>query len=193
MLVCRNPEFVCVLPAHTASTSLQAALRVIYRVNDLKPHHGVSPEYFTRFKGFLTISGVRNPYTRLVSHYRHSCDPNRIPKDLVGDPVRLQRTIDANTLGFERYCIKYAELMEPITKILDGVNVHCFVRQEHFADDLRKLPLDRIAQAKIYRHNQKPRIRWQDFYRDYPSMVDWVRHRYSDDFQQFDYVKDLEL
>jgi len=192
MLVCCDHKFVCVLPAHTASTSLQAALSSIYRITDLEPHHYVSQEYFDHYKDFLTISSVRNPYTRLISHYRHSCDRKRIPTHLIGDAARLQRTIDANTLGFEKYCLKYAELMEPITEILAGMSVRYFVKQENFVKDLQKLPLPNIRRAKIYMRNRKPRICWQDYYRRYPAMIDWVKTRYRDDFQQFVYSDELE-
>lgn len=193
MLVCFNPKFVCVLPAHTASTSLQSALNSLYPVIALEPHHYVAQEYFDNYRDFLTISTVRNPYTRLISHYRHSCDRRRIPPQLVHDAVRLQRTIDANDLGFEQYCLKYAELMEPITETLAGVAVNYFVRQEHFVADLRKLPLPNIRRAKIYTRNRKPRICWQDYYRRYPAMIDWVKTRYRNDFQQFAYSDKIKL
>ena len=193
MLVCFDPEFVCILPAHTASTSLHGALTSLYPVQDIEPHHYVAPDYFKSYQHFLTITSVRNPYTRLISHYRHSCDINRIPTELKNDPIRLQRTRDARELGFEAYCKRYAYLMEPITKILNGITVQHIVRQEFFERDLRALPLPRINRAKLYKRNLKPKINWLDVYRRYPAMVDWVKQQYETDFIAFSYNSELPL
>ena len=203
MIVCKDPQFVCFFPPQTASASLKAALRSVFKFRDYAPHHGLNQKYFEEFQDFLTIVSVRNPFTRLISHYRHVLDPRHIPRVkntknwLLGKEQRVEKTRDANILGFVNYFKKHQDHPRPITTMCKGVTFGAVVRKENFLEDLKKLPLPGIENAKTH-HNYHKRTplekigaTWQDFYKDSPELVDWVRNHYKADFEMFGYSDEL--
>ena len=215
MLVCEKHKFVCCFPPHTASASLAHALRKHYPTKDYAPHHRLAKEYSEKYKSFLGITGARNPFTRLLSHFRHVLDIRQIPRHLKKlypeghkrAVIRLSKTRDAHVLGFGQYMLRNINnpeiygrswLPNPITTVFkevmpfDGV-----VRQEHWKKDLKSLPLPGIEDiATNYSYHKKPSLssfgaKWQDFYEPFPELIDWVRTFYKADFELFGYSDEL--
>ncbi len=210
MLVCEKHKFVCCFPPHTASYSLAHALRKHYPTKDYAPHHRLAKNYSEKYKSFLGITSARNPFTRLLSHFRHVLDIKQIPRDkrklyAKSEELgirRMRKTADAHILGFGQYLLKYRHdttwMPMPVTTVFkevmpfDGV-----VRQEHWEKDLKSLPLPGIEDiATDYSYHKKPSLssfgaKWQDFYEPFPELIDWVRTFYKADFELFGYSDEL--
>jgi len=186
MLVCNSPPFVGILPSKTGTRSVHYLLRSRFPLYSLDPHHGVAPEIKAYAKHF-TFCTVRSPFSRMVSYWRHVRRRESIPPG--SDDARIRLTEEANETDFATFVQKWVLL--PISEEIRGVRVDYLIRMEQFVHDVRHLPFPGMAKIAVPHEHKSLEGDWRELYKSQPVVIDWVRDRYREDFDQFGYSMEI--
>lgn len=169
MIYSREHGYAYIAPQKTGSISMSTWLREHAGGQVYKKHHTREwPDDFTPSLVFIT---VRNPYERMRSLWQYRTRPNATPG---------KREKPGTT--FADMCLRYNRLGWGMAAVYRTINAHQFIRVEHIAKDLHKLP---FYTGQPYPHaNRGP-----DRVELTASERETVRVLFADDFEMFGYAR----
>ena len=174
----------------TRGTTITSLLLQVSETEELTSHHGLSllPDDNSYF--YFTV--VRNPYTRLLSAYKHECRKfgfkefdkflNDVNEDNTWYVPQTFFTLGGVTTNrkFSRI-IKYENYEQDILPVLN------LIQNEKEFKSLPHLNCNPI-------YEKHPKLNQQKYYKHLYTetwMKDWVRERYKNDFKVLNYGMDI--
>jgi len=191
MLINHEQEFICILPAHTASFSCYNMLLELFpETEKVEPHHGVVPELIEKHSSYFTFATIRNPFNRMRTAYFHRTNLEHARRYARGlpQPERsryLTRTKEAIEAGFCDFVANLSDDVTPYCEIFEDVRLDYLIRQRNFIKDFRGLPLPGVGSVEEKRQHVHPRVHVEKTYELCPEAVDIMLDRYSEDFDRF--------
>ena len=172
----------------TGGNSLSEILSTIKGTEFVTTHNDLSA--FGNIEDYFIFTFVRNPFTRLASWYHHE----------------LRMGCNKNFDNFIKSIFEHNFLYFPQTFFLNNNktekrNISFIGRYENYSNDINFLfkklghPTPRIPHLnKNTIYERHPNLNQQKYYKSLYKedwIKDWVRAKYKDDFQNFNYELDI--
>ena len=183
-----NQKFIFIHINKTGGTSISKGLKDRY-INHFTVKEAITRIGEKKFMDCVTFTVIRNPYSKVVSHYKFQLKENKhnFNNNYLGFNEWVKETYGNKILNkiYIKRPIMYAQQTQWLTDIEGNYRVNEIIYFENYTKDLQKFQNKYNINFPILHLNATKKDSYQDYYNEESKKI--IKNHFSDDIKIFGY------